>query len=640
MVESIGGMGNPAQVKNKLLRMAVFVPAKAAYLAGKVVTVVPMFLKDIGKVNGGEIFKVIPILGAVFACINLFASVVEGRSNIQDLKVVDRKFRIIPAALLLVSFGDVTTAAKSIITCIQSKLAGTAATAASTAGTVLGGIGLGIQAVAITIHSIGLVSFFKQHKAFEKDAEGYVNNALKSKRSERVFAVFNPGQLKQIKNAFTEVSQNPDKVKAVKSIVNRHFSHSKKLKALAVAISIIIFVGVLLISFTPTPFAAAGWAILGVGVLLAIGRLVAVLKMNARLNRDLKAYAMPKFTFSIEVEGNRMNINTNNQQVTKEKSLELLKAITDNYNKKVKEMRIVAENNPALDEGGPKRELFAKIVQNVLEVEPLSNLFENKTSGYVLSKTPETDDEKECLKNLGEMLGICAKFDVQIGSVFTRETFDVLTQMNRRSEENKGSIDLNKDNEFNRFFEFYKSIESESEEGRKYIENLEAGLKSEDEEVKELAKETAIKGIDSKVRPLLSLLGGINNTIDASLKQLPLGDLILGLPLDGEGLLNQIQFNDGVPDQAQEWINNWIKERTKEEVESFLYALTGSPTLKPNVKINFTQTEHLKYAGHENAYELNTCYRILWLDYAQVESEEQMHSILVSVLGGSGFNVK
>lgn len=251
-------------------------------------------------VQGGG--AVVPLAGKIVSVVGLPFVVFEMVRVLKEVPSLAGRAKAIPIMMAFGKGDDIIFGLIAIKDWIAEAIVkGSSLTPAlTTATTVMSVAAVGLIAIGLVAESLGLRSLSKQQKKFQKikEEEGlgasiaYITKKQEEmKRTRRIFNAFTAKQSKRISKIFNSNVAVEKKDIALKAI-QRRFSHLKKTKALAIAIAIFTVVGVLLLTFLPTPLAPVAWAVVGLSGVFAISRMIHYLVVRHRFNKLLKNLAI------------------------------------------------------------------------------------------------------------------------------------------------------------------------------------------------------------------------------------------------------------------------------------------------------------------------------------------------------------
>ncbi|MFV0340044.1 MAG: hypothetical protein ACK5MA_05355 [Parachlamydiaceae bacterium] len=234
------------------------------------------------SVKGGG--SIVPVAGQVVAIAGIPFAIFEILFLFKEAVHMKGRAKLIPILMGLGKGDDIVfgiSVIKDLIGNAVSKGA-SLTTAFTTATTVMNVAAVGLIAITIAMESIGLYSLSKQKRKYYglKESQGedaamtYLTKSretMKGKR--RIFTVLSGKQSNLITDLFSK-QISTEKKETVVNRIERRFSHLKKTKAFGIAIATLAILGVLLLTFLPTPLAPIGWAALGLSGILAISRVI------------------------------------------------------------------------------------------------------------------------------------------------------------------------------------------------------------------------------------------------------------------------------------------------------------------------------------------------------------------------------
>lgn len=254
------------------------------------------------KATGNLVVKgggtVIPVMGKVVAVAGLPFIVLEIVFLLKELPNLKGRAKVIQ---ILAAFGkgdDIVFGLSVIKDWIADAISkgSSLSTALTTASAVMNVTAVALAAISAVVEGIGLYSLSQQkHKYLQRREDGdgqaieYLTKdraTMKGKR--RLFNVLNTKQSAKL----TEIFQKElaiEKKEAIFSKIEKRFSHLKKMKAIGIAIAILTIVGVLLLTFLPTPLAPIAWTAIGLSGIFAVSRMIHYLVERHRFNRFLRS---------------------------------------------------------------------------------------------------------------------------------------------------------------------------------------------------------------------------------------------------------------------------------------------------------------------------------------------------------------
>lgn len=369
-----------------------------------------------------------------------------------------------------------------------------------------------------------------------------------------------------------------------------------------------------------------------------------------------------------------------NQARPKELAWETLKALTALDCSEITKIQIKQANSQAYDMGGVSRQFFCDLFTDLVTTPP-GNAYFDMTSGFAVPKFPRMPADPESMKffqDVGKVLALCFRCKVQIGEVFGREVFSIISKMSRDPLYSGESLEANatqmaeldpslkgplpkylsdleklNDDELAAFCHQFPQMEPKDGEGldRKgkmaaivaervkdlqaiYGDDIDPG--STPEQFMEEAKKLLMSDHEESIKPIVTamfeMLKAMRKVLSPVVLQdgKALGDKILGEPMDARVLVNRIRFNihSDMPVEKQEWIKNAIGKFNQKQVEGFLYCTTGSKGLFPGAVISFY---HMP--GQDD--KISTCSRTVTFDSSKMTNQEEMDQFIRNLANSS-----
>lgn len=257
-------------------------------------------LRAAQKYTSTNAFAGMPYFRGAMSIAAIAASIFVMKELIGDYKNLDTKrAKAISVALIVSQFSswvDFAAAAKLWIAAAIQK-GGQLLPAVNMAGTILGVVSIAFQVLFTTLDAISLKSLHTQSKKFKNatsDEAKIETLKTKSERrgARRFFNAIDDEGVSKIKAIFNNLKSQRKSTEKLTEKIQRHFTHLKRMKAISIAIGVLLIVGTVLLMCTPNPAAPVLWGILAVTAGVAIARFTAEfvirLKFKRHLARELK----------------------------------------------------------------------------------------------------------------------------------------------------------------------------------------------------------------------------------------------------------------------------------------------------------------------------------------------------------------
>lgn len=242
--------------------------------------------------------SVIPVVGKVVSVAGIPFVVLEIIFLLKEVKNLEGRAKAIP---ILGAFGkgdDIVFGLNVIKDLVAEAITkgSSLSTVVTTVSTVMNVTAVGLAAIAAVVEGIGLYALSKQKKKFQKHLEAgeeqaiaYLTKDMKTmKGKRRLFNVLNAKQGQLITKIFKE-EVSVEKKNKVFDKIHKRFSHLKKMKVIGIAIAVITIVGVLLLTFLPTPLAPVAWTVIGLSGIFALSRMIHYLVERHRFHNFLRS---------------------------------------------------------------------------------------------------------------------------------------------------------------------------------------------------------------------------------------------------------------------------------------------------------------------------------------------------------------
>lgn len=322
-----------------------------------------------------------------------------------------------------------------------------------------------------------------------------------------------------------------------------------------------------------------------------------------------------------------------------DKAFEVLHEIAEQVGSRYTMLEVKEEGSVATDAGGPRRQFFSKLIEDLVSHPPGSKYFDKDGSGLRLPLLPfpSGDEDLAFFRDLGKVLGLCSAFTIPIGPQFHRTALELLIKMGNNQEfaGKVSSYDFTDSKTFELFYPLYKEILNQSQNGQVALEGFKIirAKIEQTEEDKELV-EIFQDNMKNRLLPLLAILEGFkqnSNTDDG------IADRVLGIALNGEALSKKLVFDlayqdDPIQNDKQEWIKNWVRNAPKDQLEKFLFTATGTKGIAPNHLIRFQQFTTEAFKIDPSASKIDTCNRKFAMNFNAFETEEALHAALSAVI--------
>lgn len=368
-----------------------------------------------------------------------------------------------------------------------------------------------------------------------------------------------------------------------------------------------------------------------------------------------------------------------NQARPKELARETLKAITALDCSRIDTIQIKQEGSRGIDSGGVRRQFFCDLFTDLVTTPP-GNAFFDMTSGCAVPKFPKMPPDRKALSffhDMGKVLALCAQCKIQIGEVFSREVFSIISKMSqdphfagnsmRASLSEMADLDPSLTGPFLKYFANLEKLSDDelsaychqfpqmdpkggagldrkakmsliAQERVKdlqaiYGDDIDPSLSSEAfmEEAKKLLMSDHEVTIKPKVAAIFEVMKVMKTALSPSIMQdgKALGDKILGEPMNAQILASRIQFSmhSAIPVEKQEWIKRSIEKLSQKQVEQFLYYTTGSKGLFPQATITFFHGE-----GGEK---VSTCGRTVTFDSSNYATQAEIEQFILTLANSS-----
>lgn len=176
----------------------------------------------------------------------------------------------------------------------------------SLAGTILGSFSIGVQVIATTLDGVKLHSIRKQSKKFREAVQNHTENDYMVERAQKARGlrkVINPITKNQITRLSTIFLSSQEEIKsAVIGKIEQRFHHLKKSKTIAIALGVIAIVGLVLLTFAPTPLAPVAWGVLGTSMALIAAHVIEGFVADYRFSKYTKLQAAEITRLGVEMQ--------------------------------------------------------------------------------------------------------------------------------------------------------------------------------------------------------------------------------------------------------------------------------------------------------------------------------------------------
>jgi hypothetical protein len=334
-------------------------------------------------------------------------------------------------------------------------------------------------------------------------------------------------------------------------------------------------------------------------------------------------------------------------------------------------------NEPGVDAGGLGREFVSELVVAIKDKlhckEHENGLFRPECRrANDGSLQPLTPQDKQTLYNLGMLLMFClnAEEDYPIGMVFDGSLFAFLTNVNDLALTNYEHLG------FNEKLSLYEAMTFNTEEKKAllFMKECLAPLADTTPEtvltngyaVVEADESIASLDIDYDVDKIRAHYPTIQQALQRHITQeiiepviLPLLELAKGMKeapftdkvswtdiqkmqmdhlsesLQGivtrEKILDKLEFAEDIPENKQQWVENWIRDTDDEKLRKFLFFMTGAPSIGRKPLSIEKSSENIIF---------HTCFNRLDLPIDFFDSEALFVSMLEKAIGGKEYTIR
>lgn len=363
----------------------------------------------------------------------------------------------------------------------------------------------------------------------------------------------------------------------------------------------------------------------------------------------------------------------------KDLAMETMKALAEVDSSGIIKVQIRQRGSRAFDAGGVSRQFFCDLFTDLVTTSPGKNYFD-MSSGFAVPNFPKMPPDQEAIKfyqDLGKVLALCAKCKIQIGEIFGREIFNIVSKMSQNPlymgesmtadptqlteldpslagplHKYLANLEKFSDDELTAFCQQFPNMEPKGGVGldRKgkmaaiaqvrwkdlqaiYGDDIDSGLSTEEfmKEAAKLLMSDHEQTIKPKVLAIFEVMKSMKKDLNAAALHdgKALGDKILGEPMDARVLVSRIRFNvhSEMPEEKQEWIRNAIRKLNQKQVEQFIYCTTGSKGLFPEAVISFYHV-----LGNDK---IATCSRTVSFDSSRITTQEGMDQFILSLASES-----
>lgn len=343
-------------------------------------------------------------------------------------------------------------------------------------------------------------------------------------------------------------------------------------------------------------------------------------------------------------------------------------------------------DSKGVDVGGLGRQFVAKLIEALIPTMPLleaeNGLYKfslRKKDGSIWQLNPK---DIQTLNHLGQFMLFClnARSDMPypIGMHFDLGVFAGLTKVRFRHLEVSFDELVKNDKGFKELFGIYQAMNKYNEEDQKKIKDINEALSPLTKETsdKVLLGAFAVVEQDEEIQALgldydVDKIREIFPKIQAALKKyviaelikpdlIPLFEVAKGmrmikfvkvLPVDVENMtakelserlqgtvdrntiLQNLQFEEEIPQEKAVWLKDWITNTTDAKLEQFLFAMTGAPALgkkglqiKPVYDVDYIAFFH-------------TCFNTLDFAFDTVSTKEDFFTHLEDAIKVEKFNL-
>lgn len=259
------------------------------------------------KLTGFKIQRSTSLLSRKIANLEPAEIIAKSKASLHSLTELKGRAKLVLIGHLLMAMDSIASVTKQLAKAIAESIAtGSSQSAGFTlAGTVLGSFSIGVQVIATSLDAVKLHSLRKQAKKFkEAVAHDKVSEYLvdKAKKSRGLRKVLNPITKNQIQRLETIFSSSREEIKSdVIGKIEKRFSHLKKMKGIGIALGIIAVVGLVLMTFAPTPLAPVAWGILGTAMALTAVHVIEGFVADYRFSKYTKLQAKQIDDMGIEM---------------------------------------------------------------------------------------------------------------------------------------------------------------------------------------------------------------------------------------------------------------------------------------------------------------------------------------------------
>jgi hypothetical protein len=234
--------------------------------------------------------------------------IAKSKASLHSLKELKGRAKLVLVGHLLMAMDSVASVTKQLAKAIAESIAtGSSQSAGFTlAGTVLGSFSIGVQVIATSLDAVKLHSLRKQAKKFN---EAVKNNTVseylvdKAQKSKGLRKVLNPITKNQTQRIATIFSSSQEEIKnTVIGKIEKRFSHLQKMKGIGIALGVIAAVGLVLMTFAPTPLAPVAWGILGTAMALTAVHVIEGFVADYRFSKFTKLQAKKIDEMGVELD--------------------------------------------------------------------------------------------------------------------------------------------------------------------------------------------------------------------------------------------------------------------------------------------------------------------------------------------------